>query len=91
MTSSGRNTEQKERDRAQSKSSTSDFTIDHILHRAGSTSVPSYVQKFEAFASDDSDNGVLTAFPWLHCTRYRPPKIPSKYLATISVLVFDLF
>lgn len=49
---------------------TSDFSIDHILNRAGSR---------ERSKSDFlNERDVSMPFPWLQCTRYSPPKIPRK-------------
>lgn len=53
----------------------SDFTIEHILHRAG--------ERKEGEGRKEGSlrgDGFAPAapFPWLQCTRYCPPKIPSK-------------
>lgn len=50
----------------------SDFTIEHILNRAGEKR--SGVGKVEAFGGGDD----VVTLPWLQCTRYCPPKIPSE-------------
>lgn len=51
---------------------TSDFSIEHILNRAGVK---------EESRSDflGNESNVLVPFPWLQCTRYSPPKIPRKF------------
>lgn len=46
----------------------SDFTIEHILNRAGVR---------ENFVNNETVPTVM--FPWLQCTRYCPPKIPSEF------------
>lgn len=45
----------------------SDFTIEHILNRAG--------EKKNDFGVVPSS---VVMFPWLQCSRYCPPKVPSK-------------
>ncbi|CAG9860354.1 unnamed protein product [Phyllotreta striolata] len=47
----------------------SDFSIDHILNRAGSSS---------RYTNDESENKfkIEENFTWLQCTRFCPPKIP---------------
>ncbi|KAG5876735.1 hypothetical protein JTB14_028609 [Gonioctena quinquepunctata] len=51
--------------------SLSDFSIDHILNKAGCEN------KKEANAEEnpESDN-ISNAFSWLQCTRFCPPKVP---------------
>lgn len=45
------------------------FSIDHILNVAGEK------QAEENYLQTDSDD---KRFEWLNCTRYKPPKLPSK-------------
>ena len=50
------------------------FTIDHILNVAGEKSKKNF------FNGEMKKN----EFEWLNCTRYKPPKLPSKlFLITI--------
>lgn len=62
----------------------SDFSIDHILNRAGSSGNT---------VNDDSNNcespssNEENSFSWLQCTRFCPPKIPSKYLLCVHDFV----
>lgn len=50
----------------------SDFSIDHILNRAGNSRISSEETK-------TSVNYPLDPYSWLQCTRYCPPKIPSEF------------
>lgn len=52
----------------------SDFSIEHILTKAGENCAPKSLQQ-----NKNLDKAETIAFPWLHCTRYCPPKIPSTY------------
>lgn len=60
----------------------SDFSIDHILNRAGEKCT--CVRKCEATVVDSErqlePEVAMPMFDWLQYTRYRPPKIPSKFL-----------
>lgn len=60
----------------------SDFTIDHILNRAGRN-------RSCGGNSGGSGGGErmlgVAALPWLQCTRYCPPRIPSKCAQNSSV------
>lgn len=49
------------------------FTIDHILNFAGEQ------KKFESIDVFLEGNQGEGKFDWLHCTRYKPPKLMSKY------------
>lgn len=46
----------------------SDFSIDHILNRAGNSNERNV----------DSDKVDNLKFQWLQCSRYCPPRIPSE-------------
>lgn len=52
----------------------SDFSIDHILNHAGTRLITNKCVSPENQRSVEQS----TAYPWLHCTRFCPPKIPSK-------------
>lgn len=80
MTSS-RN-EAKQDHKSEPKTTSSDFTIEHILNRAGSTTNNILSCKYEG--TENSAVSVVP-FPWVHCTRYCPPKIPSKYLLSTDI------
>lgn len=54
----------------------SDFTIEHILNRAGES-------KSDQVRRSGDGMVPVVAFPWLQCTRYCPPKIPSKFQRSI--------
>lgn len=66
----------------------SDFSIDHILNRAGAgirnspekfIQCPSYYNKnLNKFNSPSLD--------WLQYTRYHPPKLPSKFFYYLKIL-----
>lgn len=71
----------------------SDFSIDHILNRAGTQNnmkcdnlivnknlFHNYHNNAECTTSDESNNFTNCApmLSWLQYTRYRPPKLPSK-------------
>lgn len=86
------------------KSSTSEFTIEHILNRAGTTKPTNVNDSVDPSHNGNSScntnclnrgnclncvnclNGsncfnsdhLSVTYPWLHCTRYTPPKIASK-------------
>lgn len=47
----------------------SDFTIEHILTRAGRAGVPA-----------KNELNFPSNYPWLQCTRYTPPRIRSKLI-----------
>lgn len=47
----------------------SDFSIDHILNRAGNSNERNV----------DSDKADNLKYQWLQCSRYCPPRIPSEY------------
>lgn len=49
------------------------FSIDHILNKAGNQGPTPNMQE-----DTHERNLSYIPFPWLHCTRYCPPKIPSK-------------
>lgn len=74
MTSPPTDNESNEKEQARSKF---DFSIEHILKRAGNP----IGEKKTSESSHDS----FVPFPWLHCTRYCPPKIPREYF----FLIFD--
>lgn len=46
----------------------SDFSIDHILNRAGPSENPKIC-----------DDASEVKFRWLQCSRYCPPRVPSKF------------
>ncbi|XP_017781364.1 PREDICTED: homeobox protein MSX-2-like [Nicrophorus vespilloides] len=73
MTSSGVRNDDEDRCpmEQQTPRKVSDFSIDHILHKAGTSS-----QEYGTF--DCGKPTVLQPFPWLQCTRYCPPKVPRK-------------
>ncbi|KAI4467542.1 homeobox protein msx [Holotrichia oblita] len=50
------------------------FSIEHILNKAGNQEPPTKTEQ----ETGDLTTGSLSyiPFPWLHCTRYCPPKIP---------------
>lgn len=63
----------------------SDFTIEHILNKAGEKKCG--VRKINDFG----DNNPVVSLPWLQCTRYCPPKIPSKLYIFLLFLAFNIF
>lgn len=46
------------------------FSIDYILNKAGETST----------GDDDIDKQKSQHYEWLYCTRFKPPKLDSKYI-----------
>lgn len=58
------------------------FSIEHILNRAGNQESSSNEQD-ECVVPTNSLSLPCGVFPWLHCTRYCPPKIPSKFLSLL--------
>ena len=47
------------------------------------------VQHVHSQAMAMSENGKDgERFSWLHCTRYKPPKLPSKYILVVIYLIF---
>lgn len=55
----------------------SDFSIDHILNRAGSSLVNSGER---TVVPCDRIGENVERFQWLQCSRYCPPRVPSKSL-----------
>lgn len=55
---------------------TLNFSIEHILHKAGNQEIPADTQEG---CRIPTGNLSYVPFPWLHCTRYCPPKVPSKF------------
>lgn len=67
----------------------SDFSIDHILNKAGNSSTKLFIKReYESLHNDNShkSNDLLIEnrsnftpiLDWLQYTRYRPPKLPRK-------------
>jgi hypothetical protein len=63
----------------------SDFSIDHILNRAGASKfcdrnsgalLQKAVVGCESYEQQIAEQPI---FDWIYYTRYRPPKLPSKY------------
>lgn len=50
-----------------------DFSIEHILNYAGNTTSAT-----ATVAGTSANDQKLSAFSWLNCTRYCPPKLPRK-------------
>lgn len=48
------------------------FSIDYILNKAGETS---------RTEDDETDKQNSQHYDWLYCTRFKPPKLDSKYMA----------
>lgn len=65
----------------------SDFSIDHILNKAGAKYTYTYCTYIHNDVRDQcgtqNEHNEFKAFVpmlnWLQYTRYRPPKLPSKY------------
>ena len=60
-----------------------DFSIDAILSSRTSTPVV-VVSPPEMFSSESKTRTIIShtedpQFSWVYCTRYRPPKLPSKF------------
>lgn len=55
-----------------STKSHSDFTIEHILKHAGSKDISKSSDSVERSEAEDAH------FTWLNCTRFCPPRVPSK-------------
>lgn len=70
----------------------SNFSIDHILTKAGNTSVmvqQSIERNFETLNNTNvnmntrfvnSEMSFTPILDWLHYTRYHPPRLPRKYI-----------
>lgn len=58
----------------------SDFSIDHILNKAGSSSSSVNTSSQNLPTSSDF---TLDHYSWLHCTRYCPPKVSSEFFLSI--------
>lgn len=56
----------------------SDFSIDHILHRAGAKTAGTKVENNIHFMERKSQEFVheVPVFDWLYYTRYHPPRLP---------------
>lgn len=54
------------------------FSIDHILNRAGENCTTTRKIEFTDVGFE-SVTMSFEQFSWLQCTRYCPPKIPSKF------------
>lgn len=63
---------------------TSNFTIDHILNKAGETKSDRYKVSGSSVLDENFSNKYrnefLPMFSWLQYTRYRPPKLASKFV-----------
>lgn len=68
----------------------SDFSIDHILNKAGVKDAYGYCitdfsvhsnigVQYHAQSDHNECNTLVPMLNWLQYTRYRPPKLPSKY------------
>lgn len=80
----------------------SDFSIDHILNRAGNRNnkcdnlimnknLLYHNYNTESNSSDESNsypNNFTPMFSWLQYTRYRPPKLPSKVFVINEIKIF---
>lgn len=70
----------------------SDFSIDHILNRAGagiSNSPEKYIQ-CPSFYNKNLNKFNSPSLDWLHYTRYHPPKLPSKFFCYYFIfLIFS--
>lgn len=64
------------------KTKNTNFSIEHILSQAGKTA-KSQTLNNDSGSCFYSDNFSVT-YPWLQCTRYMPPRIPSKLLSNTS-------
>lgn len=69
----------------------SDFSIDHILNRAGNVNLRCDTIRPRINLSDECNefkhnftNECLPMFSWLNYTRYKPPKFSSKFFAAIQ-------
>lgn len=71
-------------------SNNSDFSIDHILNRAGNTP-PIYKSEFNNLNSDIGSSSRSDIYPWLQCTRYCPPKILSISNNKIYMYIFFIW
>lgn len=64
-------------------SKSSNFTIDHILNKAGENRSNRYKisdnNVLEENFSNKYTNELLPMFSWLQYTRYRPPKLTRKF------------
>lgn len=61
-------------------SKSSNFSIDHILNKAGENRYKvSDNSVLENHFSNKYTNDLLPMFSWLQYTRYRPPKLTRKY------------
>ncbi|XP_063922050.1 homeobox protein ceh-1 [Zophobas morio] len=75
-------------------SHSSDFSIEHILNRAGNSCSSSDTNLIVSESSTSASLS-LDAYTWLNCTRYCPPKIPlleekfqqSPYLSSEEVIL----
>lgn len=56
------------------------FSIDYILNKAGEKN----------YTENNTDNKNSQNYEWLNCTRFKPPKLDSKYIITGKVcLIFN--
>lgn len=59
----------------------SNFTIDHILNRAGEKYSKLEINLSEKINNNhnlNSEKMIFPIFDWLNYTRYKPPKLPSE-------------
>ena len=61
----------------------SDFSIEHILNRAGNSCSSSDTNLIVSESSTSASLS-LDAYTWLNCTRYCPPKIPRKFFWKVT-------
>jgi hypothetical protein len=64
----------------------SDFSIDHILNRAGASKCcDTNIGDLQKTLGSESYQQIADQpiFDWIYYTRYRPPKLPSKYMSEL--------
>lgn len=68
----------------------SDFSIDHILNRAGAgiTNSPEKYIQCPSYYNKNLNKFNSPSLDWLQYTRYHPPKLPSKFFLLFKNFVF---